>query len=271
MAWLEESRVILSSESILTQDSLVLLCYLSPGNNIILSYPIMRTKEQPSSFHPSLTSTPQLLGTTEKSANFCPSFGKHKKGFKIFSEWLNFNEFRLVWLNLLRSWRWARRVENQKRSTLLQLLWQNYIHWDFQCLESVQDDIWCQSLLNNNYYSQLNWSVKWCWQWWDAVKPRPQTENIDFAFVCVWPRVLWIWPRHPDHWTEATLTTTDHLPGQEEWLGWNKVITPAWLHAFKVNVFRVAKAQECNRDKCPKLMNVCPQGGNCYGSFRYQF
>ena len=29
--------------------------------------------------------------------------------------------------------------------------------------------------------------------------------------------------------------------------------------------FRVKTAEDCNRDKCPKLMDVCPNGGDCHG------
>ena len=32
-----------------------------------------------------------------------------------------------------------------------------------------------------------------------------------------------------------------------------------------VFLLRVDRAEDCNRDKCPKLMEVCPDGGNCYG------
>ena len=36
------------------------------------------------------------------------------------------------------------------------------------------------------------------------------------------------------------------------------------FHGY-VFLWRVDRAEDCNRDKCPKLMEVCPDGGNCYG------
>ena len=30
---------------------------------------------------------------------------------------------------------------------------------------------------------------------------------------------------------------------------------------------RVDKPEECDREKCPKMMDICPEGGHCYGQF----
>ena len=34
---------------------------------------------------------------------------------------------------------------------------------------------------------------------------------------------------------------------------------------------RVDKPEECDREKCPKMMDICPEGGHCYGQFRFIF
>ena len=32
---------------------------------------------------------------------------------------------------------------------------------------------------------------------------------------------------------------------------------------------RVDKPEECDREKCPKMMDICPDGGHCYGWFSF--
>ena len=34
---------------------------------------------------------------------------------------------------------------------------------------------------------------------------------------------------------------------------------------------RVDKPEECDREKCPKMMDICPEGGHCYGQFHFIF
>ena len=72
---------------------------------------------------------------------------------------------------------------------------------------------------------------------------------------------------------ELKTLTKDQIHAEVKQKNWAETRYRLFLPslALNFNFARVEQAENCNRDKCPKLMSSCPNGGNCYGRYLCNF